>query len=303
MVIITPKIQTLIDEYLVQKRSEGKSDNSLKSYRADLNNFLKFIGLDQNLDSLREFSVLKNYAEKLSADAGNTHRRRLQTLKGFLDFLLQRELIKENPSKKLFTPTKKIELPQPANVLELKKLQGELQKEIDCSQGMKKLWALRNMLIFLFIYEVGLKVSEINKIKDEQVILNAHPPRLIVSTPKRDPYTIPLTPNCCSFIDDYLPLKKTHQEKEKLSFNHFFFNGNQYKILGSSISPRGIEFLFQEFERKLKLKITPKTLRQAAILEWLRQGKAPESIKEWMGVAPDYSLKPYTDLLNKKPQD
>ncbi|MBT3585642.1 MAG: hypothetical protein HN509_12120, partial [Halobacteriovoraceae bacterium] len=46
---------------------------------------------------------------------------------------------------------------------------------------------------------------------------------------------------------------------------------------------------------KLIINLTPKSLRQACIFKWLQQGEKEGTIKEWMGVAPSYSLKLYKE--------
>ena len=47
------------------------------------------------------------------------------------------------------------------------------------------------------------------------------------------------------------------------------------------------------------LKLTPKSLRQACVFKWLQQGINDNQIKEWMGVAPSYSLKLYKEHINQ----
>ncbi|MFI5391555.1 MAG: hypothetical protein ACHQYQ_09350, partial [Bacteriovoracales bacterium] len=47
------------------------------------------------------------------------------------------------------------------------------------------------------------------------------------------------------------------------------------------------------------IEITPKNLRQSCIFKWLHQEHSEDLIKEWMGVAPSYSLKIYQDLMEK----
>ena len=60
----------------------------------------------------------------------------------------------------------------------------------------------------------------------------------------------------------------------------------------------GIEIIFKEYSEKLKIELTPRSLRQACIFNWLKD-KNEESIKEWMGVAPSYCLKQFKEHLPK----
>ena len=82
--------------------------------------------------------------------------------------------------------------------------------------------------------------------------------------------------------------------KVKLNFNKLLFNANKHRILSGGLSARGIEITFEEFRKKTKIEITAKSLRQSCIYKWLNK-KVPETtIKEWLGLAPSYSLRPYT---------
>ena len=55
----------------------------------------------------------------------------------------------------------------------------------------------------------------------------------------------------------------------------------------------------EDYRRKLSIEITPKSLRQSAILNWLNRGHNDSTVKEWMGVAPSYSLKNYRDVKDQ----
>ena len=54
----------------------------------------------------------------------------------------------------------------------------------------------------------------------------------------------------------------------------------------------------EDYRKKLSIEITPKSLRQAAIINWLHLEVNDSTVKEWMGVAPSYSLKDYKKVKN-----
>jgi hypothetical protein len=87
--------------------------------------------------------------------------------------------------------------------------------------------------------------------------------------------------------------------KELPSKNYLLFNANAYKLISGGISSRGIELLFSDFRTKLKINMTARSLRQACAFRWLTQGKPESLIKEWLNVAPSYSLMPYIEEFNK----
>ena len=59
------------------------------------------------------------------------------------------------------------------------------------------------------------------------------------------------------------------QKFEDIEFNNFLFNANPYKILSGSLSARGIEIIFKEYSKKLKIEMTAKKLRQSCIFKWI----------------------------------
>ena len=55
----------------------------------------------------------------------------------------------------------------------------------------------------------------------------------------------------------------------------------------------------EEYRKKLSIEVTPKSLRQSAILNWINKGLNDSTVKEWMGVAPSYSLKSYKSVKDE----
>src|SRR5690606_38278735 len=100
---------------------------------------------------------------------------------------------------------------------------------------------------------------------------------------------------------NYIELLETQKQKDGIDFDDLLFNANPFTILSGKISARGLEIVYQEISRKIGDKVTAKSLRQACIFKWILQGHPHSSIKEWMGVQPIYSLKPYLDLLQEAP--
>ena len=147
-------------------------------------------------------------------------------------------------------------------------------------------------MIFLLIYNAGLKVSDLSKLKVDQLILGGSP-RVIISPTNRDPYSIPLNRFTAKIINRYLNSLELEKVNSKINFSELLYNANPHKILSGGLSSRGIEILMEDYRKKLSIEITPKSLRQAAILNWINKGHNDSTVKEWMGVAPSYTLKNY----------
>jgi integrase/recombinase XerC len=291
------KYQTAFLELLTK---QGKSFNTLKNYKTDLRCFNQFINdLNPNLSELG-VPLMEEYGAHLENkyDSNNSRRRRVQTLRAFCDYLIEKGVLKSNPVKSLVPSPKFHDIPKPCKLTSVKNLWNHLIKESQNEKTLLRLMGKRNQLVILLVYGSGLKVSDLELLKAEDII-PGDVPRVLIRPPKRDSYSIPLPLAFNSVFISYQNDLKSYKESHNLEFTHLLFNANPYKIISGGLSPRGLEKTFEEFKNKLKIEITPKNLRQSCIFKWLHQEHSEDLIKEWMGVAPSYSLKIYQDLMEK----
>lgn len=293
---------SLEKEFITHLEGMGRSLNTLKNYRTDLDCFNYYLkNKKENLD-ISDFTIaqVEQYGiylqEKYKSD--NSRRRRVQALRIFFDYLVSKNLFDSNPVRKLPTSPKFLDIPRPTPFIDVKTLWVYLLEEEQNPNVMSQLMAKRNQVTFLLIFGAGLKVSDLAELKREHIFIGKES-RVLVHHPKRDPYTIPL-PEIFPFVyNEYIELLEKQKVESRIDFDELLFNANPYKILSGGLSPRGLEIIFEELRKKLMLTLTPKSLRQACIFKWLHQGHNDTSIKEWMGVAPSYSLKLYKDHLDK----
>lgn len=278
----------------------GKSENTIKNYRTDLECFNKYLMDQQKNVAIERIDLpqILHYGsylqEKYQSD--NSRRRRVQALRIFFDYLVNKGVFHSNLVKKIPTSPKFLDKPKPTPFSDVKTLWVYLLEQEKKTNDLAQLVVRRNQVIFLLIFGAGLKVSDIAKLSRKSVNLGQHP-RVLVHPPKRDPYTVPLPEMAIQVIRKYQTQLKAVMAHQGLAFDELLFNANPYRIISGGISARGLEILFEEMRTKLVLHLTPKSLRQACIYKWLHQGHPETLIKEWMGVAPSYSLKPYRESL------
>ena len=301
----------LIEEqglFLKNLETQGKSFNTVKNYKADLNCFNEFLASKQKSLKFKSFTTtqVNEYSQYLEEKYGspNSIRRRVQALRLFFDFLILKGSFPENPLKKMPVAPKVLDLPRPTPFIQITKFYQALQKDLKEAQtDLAKCVASRNIILFHLIYGSGLKVSDLAKIPFTAVLKEKDGFRILVQHPKRDPYSIPLPKLFNRDFKIYKELYLAQMKSEEIEFDELLFNSNPYRMISGGLSPRGTELLFEEWRRKLKLEITAKSLRQSCIFKWLNQKINETTIKEWLGVAPNYTLELYTDLLAKKPMD
>ena len=293
------------DTFLQSLSTQGKSFNTIKNYRTDLNIFKRFLaekGKDFVLKELTDLQ-LQEYDLYLNQkyNSPNSIRRRIQALRIFFDFLITQGLYDTNPIKKIITKPKVVDLPKPATFSEICKVKAFLEEQRKKESDHRKLLAQRNIILLYLIYGAGLKVSDIESLHLKH-IKREDQYRVIISPEKRDPYTITLPLYFNAAYETYLNDLEAGKNRDQIDFNQVFFNANPFKILKGGLTARGIEVIFKELSSQLEFKITAKSLRQAGIFNWLLKEVPEARIKEWMGVQPQYSLRPYKDLLKNTPE-
>ena len=292
-------------DFLKLLEKQGKSFNTVKNYKADLQCFNTFlIDKQQNL-KIRSFTStqVKEYSYYLDQKYGspNSVRRRVQALRLFFDFLMAQNIFPENPLKKMAVSPKVLDNPEPTPFPEVIKVYQTLKKRVQNSDGLTQLVNARNIIIFHLIYGAGLKVSDMAKLQFASILKDNKGYRVMVEHPKRDPYSVPLPASFNADFKFYRELFVHFLKKSELEIEELLFNANPYRILAGGLSPRGTELFFEDLRKEVKTEMTAKSLRQSCIFKWLNQNINHATIKEWLGVTPAYSLELYLDELKKDP--
>lgn len=292
-------------EFLRTLEQQGKSFNTVKNYKADLQCFNTFLIDKQQHLKIKSFTTtqVQEYSLYLDNkyDSPNSVRRRVQALRLFFDFLLSQELFPENPLKKMAVSPKVLDNPEPTPFPEVIKTYKLLKKRVEEAEGLAELVHARNVIIFHLIYGSGLKVSDLAKLSIGGILKDKNGYRVLVEHPKRDPYSIPLPQIFNKDFQFYKTKLQEHLKTNDMDIEELLFNANPYKILSGGLSPRGTELFFEELRKLLKTDMTAKSLRQSCIFKWLNMNVPHVTIKEWLGVTPSYSLELYLEELKKDP--
>lgn len=145
----------------VQKELDGKT---IKAYRIDLNQFIIFINqYEQNINKQNLNQYLSHihclYKQK-------TIKRKIASVKAFLRYLEEEEIIEINPFHKIKTKFKEeIILPKiiPRNMIE--ELLRYLYKEVE-KEGTIEKYILRDIVIIETLFATGLRISELCNLRD-----------------------------------------------------------------------------------------------------------------------------------------
>lgn len=284
---------------------KGRSFNTLKNYKTDLACFFSFI---ENSETRIDFSeidaeMIRHYGDflEIKYNSSNSRRRRIQHLRIFFDYLVENQIFSTNPVRMIPTSPKFIDKPRPASNVDINTLFSYLADEINKSvpESISELLHYRNLTMMILVYGAGLRVSDLAQMKVDQIFINDGDPKVLVYHPKKDPYSVPLPSIFKKVFTNYRRLLNKEKKDSQKVFKNLFFNANHFKILKGGLSPRGQEVIFEEIRKKLLIDITPKSLRQACIFKWLQMGNKDQVIKDWLGMAPSYSLIRYRNCASQ----
>ena len=138
-------------QFIKSLELKGKSFNTVKNYKTDLNCFNKFVF--ESRPELKITEVTSSEAQEYSRylikkyNSPNSIRRRVQALRIFFDYLIENGQIDHNPIKKVVVAPKLIEAPKPSSFKDIKTLHDFILQNINHKSGLEKLLYLRNKII------------------------------------------------------------------------------------------------------------------------------------------------------------
>lgn len=260
----------VIDSYLNSLRELNRySENTVLSYQMDLNEFSHYLdskNLDyRNLsyDDVRSFSARLN-----SKDKNSTIDRKISTLRGFYNYLLEQKKVEKNIFKMLPLPKKEKKLPRFFYYNELE----ELLNTPDITSAL----GARDQAIIETFYSTGVRVSELLNIKKEDIDFSSRTIKVMGKGKKER----------LVFFGDYLVQSLTRYldnfyESLKVDDTHYIFLNSK----GKKLTRRGAYYILDRVIKKTSLtkKISPHVLRHTFATHLLNEGCDILSVKELLG--------------------
>lgn len=256
-------------EYLISERHY--SEHTLTSYLTDITTLLRFLDteefglLDQVTPRISRYYVAtlhENYSPKSIA-------RKISSLRSLYQFLVDDDLIVDNPFLNIELPKQGKKLPKFIYPDEIE----NLFQSIDTSTKLGK----RNYLILEFLYGTGVRVGELCQIKLNDI--DYFQDLVLVHGKGSKDRLVPLHSRLIDELTDYVLTTR----KNLLGSQH-----NPYLFLnhrGQPITTRGIRMIINKIlsESGENLKISPHTLRHTFATHLLNNGADLRSVQELLG--------------------
>jgi integrase/recombinase XerD len=276
-----------LKEYLsVLKLEKNLSENTVVSYRNDINSLLTYLDEVKITDpSQIRLKQLADYFELLHKIglSSTSAARYYSSIKGFLNYLFNSGYIKENPLEKLTPPKLAKNLPQVLSVQEMELILSK--PDVDDKFG------LRDKAILELFYACGLRVSELINLKISDLFFNDEIIRVLGKGSKER--LIPIGSSAIKWINEYLKRSRIVLEKKSISANYLFLNSR-----GSKFSRMGVWKIVDRYlkEAVINKDVHPHTFRHSFATHLLEGGADLRAVQEMLGHSDISTTQIYTHI-------
>ena len=284
MITESSTITSLIEdflEYLVVERA--CSNNTLVSYRNDLNQFDEHVNLtDVNQITSRH---IDQYVKYLSHKGylSTTKGRKLASVRSFVSYLHSEGIIENDPTEIVPTPKRSQRLPKVLKLSDVKKL---LQLPLHISSSPD---AVRDAAMLQIAYASGLRVSEIIGLDVEDIDFTGGSVRCMGKGSKER--MVPVHRIALDSIDRYVRRGRTTFKKQESKA--LFLNRR-----GTRLTRQGFWGIVKKYAKLIGLEnsMTPHTLRHSFATHLLEGGASIRHVQELLGHASISTTQIYTHL-------
>ncbi|MCY7470226.1 integrase/recombinase XerD [Bacillus sp. 153480031-1] len=271
----------------------GLSENTIVSYKRDLQNYLSFLMTHEQLTDIRDVTRLHiiHYLKQLKEEgkSSKTSVRHLSSIRSFHQFLLREKVTTNDPSWNIETQKTERTLPK---VLSL----GEVEKLLD-TPNQHTPFDYRDKAMLELLYATGIRVSEMLDLTLADVHLTMGFVRCFGKGRKER--IVPIGEAAASAIEEYIEkgrsklLKK--QPSDALFLNH---HGKKMSRQGfwKNLKKRAIEAGIQK-------ELTPHTLRHSFATHLLENGADLRAVQEMLGHADISTTQIYTHVTKTRLKD
>lgn len=286
---MTHKIDSAIADYLHYIRIErGLSDNTIKSYHQDLQQFALYVTTEKlqlnDIDHIAILTWLDNLREQ--GKSNNSVIRMVTSLRKFFGYLLQEGLILHNPMTDVRPPKKAEHLPSVLTVAEIDALLAVPTETTPLG--------VRNRTLIEVLYATGLRVSELVNLKMSDLHLQLG---LIQTIGKGDKERIiPIGEVAADWLEKYFSNSRLLLLKGNES--PFVFLNDR----GNQLSRQGVWKIIKKLVllAGITKDVSPHTLRHSFATHILENGADLRIVQELLGHADISTTQIYTHISKKR---
>tara|TARA_Y100000992_G_scaffold149686_1_gene99858 strand:- start:139 stop:1029 length:891 start_codon:yes stop_codon:yes gene_type:complete len=276
-----PNLRDFFNYLYIEK---GLSQNTVKSYKRDIDGFLNWSYKLRNTNyiNLQEADINKYisflFESKLKSSSVN---RKISSLKALYLFLVKKNLIKNSPVNEIVTPKQEKYLPISMSEDEVDRLLASPDLSIEIE--------LRDKAMMEMLYATGMRISELLNLK----IVDMDTQRCVVKVIGKGlkERLIPFGESALEALNSYLPLRKNSTSKE------VFLSNRGTKLTRVAFWKRIKIYLSRS---NLKESISPHALRHAFATHLLNRGADLRSVQLLLGHSDLSTTQIYTHIAKQR---
>jgi integrase/recombinase XerD len=278
-------------EYL--RIDKGASVHTISAYARDLNQFEEIVSPAGSLAAITDSDIQKFLKEmKKREQKASSVSRKISALRQFYKFLIQEEVIAEDPTLFIEAPTQEKKLPKALDSASILKLLETVDQGLAYEGKLSAALKLRDRAMVYLLYATGLRVTELITIRVSQIDIEAGYLRVIGKRNKER--VVPFAPIAGEILYEYF-----HQARP------LFLPQSEEAFLGA----RGEALTRQGFWKTLK-KIAlaaeiphglhPHMLRHTFATDLLKSGMNLRSLQMLLGHSDMQTTQIYTHVAPEK---
>jgi integrase/recombinase XerD len=280
------KIDDFLNFLAVEK---GYSKNTIDAYKNDLSQFARFLqetGVDDWRQVTRDHLTDFIFDMREREYSSSTVARKVAAVRAFLHFLVSENVLTEDPSENLDSPSVTKRLPRPISTEDIEALLAAPD-----SEGNAR--GIRDKALLELLYATGMRVTEVVSLEVDDVNLASSTVRCVGKGSKER--IIPVYPKAIRALDEYLEkgrlaLIKDPEEKA-LFVNH----------RGERLTRQGLWLIIKRYVKQVGIGelVTPHTLRHSFATHMLNGGADLRNVQKLLGHANISTTQVYTQVSNK----
>jgi integrase/recombinase XerD len=278
------QIEQFLEHLKVQKQY---SENTLAAYRNDLFQFLGFLeGHAATWGEVRRDTII-NYIMAMKGNqeyAAATVARKVAAIKSFFHYLLEKGILKDDPTTTLDSPRVQKRPPRALSIDDVERLLEE-----PAHDGSAK--GLRDRALLELLYATGLRVSEVVALNVEDLNLASATVRVVRARSRRE-RIVPIHDRAIEPLQLYLlrgRIQLLHDPRETSVFlNH----------RGERLTRQGLWLIVKHYVRAtgIEEEVTPHTLRHTCAAHLLGKKAGLEQVQRILGHANISTTQAYTHV-------
>jgi integrase/recombinase XerD len=273
----------LIDSFMFHCQYEKNlSNHSLKAYSIDLREFNEFISTSPATENIIDKTIIRDYLKELfQNNKPKTIKRKIATIKSFMNYLEYEEVIEISPFYKMKINIREGKrLPKTIELKKIKRLFTYLYKKkenfgVNIKDKYSYKTLIRDIAVIELLFASGIRVAELSYLKFSDV--NFSKGLALIKGKGNRERIIPI-PNMAimAALNEYYELYK-----EDIATGEFFFINR----LNSRLSEQSIRLMINKYgkESNLQQHITPHMFRHSVATLLLENGVDIRYIQNILG--------------------